>query len=97
MATYAKLRDGSWGVRVQGGGVEPGETVTVTKKSGETKVERIGRVLWNGDGISLCTLAASQPRYNSGCRDDAAVYCYGPCPVTGLKCCAKNGPCHDCQ
>ena len=24
-------------------------------------------------------------------------YCGYPCPVTGLKCCPENGPCHDCQ
>lgn len=24
-------------------------------------------------------------------------YCGYPCPVTGMKCCPKNGPCHDCE
>lgn len=24
-------------------------------------------------------------------------YCGYPCPVSGKKCCPKNGPCHDCM
>lgn len=30
-------------------------------------------------------------------RGHAEGYCGYDCPVTGLKCCPKNGPCHDCQ
>jgi len=56
--TYTKLRDGSWGVRAPAS-TKAGDTITVTKKSGETKVERVERVLWTGDGIALCALAPS--------------------------------------
>lgn len=24
-------------------------------------------------------------------------YCGYPCPVSGLRCCPENGPCHDCE
>ena len=51
-ATYTKLNDGSWGLRVSCGPVAPYATVTVTKKSGETKVETVGQVLWTGNGVS---------------------------------------------
>ena len=37
MATYTKLHDGNWGVRVQGGSAKAGDRVTVSKKSGESK------------------------------------------------------------
>lgn len=57
-ATYTKLKDGTWGVRVNGT-ITAGATATVTKKSGETKTEKIGRVLWTGNGVSLCSVAAS--------------------------------------
>lgn len=55
--TCTKLRDGSWGLR--GANLTPGATVTVAKKSGETKTETVGRVLWTGNGVSLATIAGS--------------------------------------
>lgn len=49
-ATYSKLRDETWGVRMEGASVPPKgttATVTVTKKSGDTKVETV-TILWCG-------------------------------------------------
>lgn len=60
-ATYTKLRDGSWGVRVEGK-TAVGQTVTVMKKSGETKQETISRVLWTGEGIALCAIVSDTAR-----------------------------------
>lgn len=77
-ATYSKLRNGDWGVRVQGTATV-GQTVTVRKKSGETKAERIASVVWVGNGISLCTVERSatsrrsQSSRSGRCRD-----CRGP-------------------
>ena len=65
-ATYTKLRDGSWGVRVTGAAVKAGDRVTVTKKSGESKVEVIDRVLWTGNGVSLCSVRGSGAPARSG-------------------------------
>jgi hypothetical protein len=56
-ATYTKLRDGSWGLRVTGGAPEPGAAVTVRKQSGETKTETVGRILFSGNGVVLATIA----------------------------------------
>jgi hypothetical protein len=61
MASYTKLRDGSWGVRTEGRVVE-GLVVTVTKRDGSVKTETIGRVLWTGADqttgrtVSLCSI-----------------------------------------
>lgn len=79
MTTYTKLRDGSWGLRVNSGQtVKSGQSVTVTKKSGETKAETVGKVLWTGNGVTLATIAQSNSNSNysprssrgtwSGCR-----------------------------
>jgi hypothetical protein len=69
MNTYAKLRDGSWGVRVQGAAAS-GDVVVVTKRDGTSKTETIGRVVWTcrasarptaSDGapeFTLCSIAA---------------------------------------
>jgi hypothetical protein len=45
MNNYAKLTDGTWGVRCDDDDVEPGDTVTVTKKNGATKHEVIGAIV----------------------------------------------------
>jgi hypothetical protein len=63
--TYTKLRDGSWGIRTTEA-VTAGQTVTVTKKGGETKQETVGRVLWTGDGITLATVVETAARPGKG-------------------------------
>lgn len=58
-ATYAKLKNGNWGVRVVGSACE-GQSVTVAKKSGETKIETIGKIVWSGNGVSLCAISTGE-------------------------------------
>lgn len=73
-ATYTKLKSGNWGIRVQGE-AKAGDYVSVTKKDGTTKTERIERVVWTGNGISLCAIKRAggygrSRRYGSdGLRD----------------------------
>ena len=42
-----------------------------------------------------------QRQYESGRpvlrKNSQVYYCGYPCPVTHLKCCEANGPCHDCM
>lgn len=57
-ATWALLRDKSWGIRVQGT-VTAGSVVTVTKKDGTTSTVTVGRIVWQGDGVTLATAASS--------------------------------------
>jgi len=108
MATYTKLRSGEWGVKVQGT-TEAGKNVVVTKKNGDTKNARILKVIWTNGKVSICAIARNNGRSNGyvpAKRDSRGYvtqrghhegYCGYDCPVTGLKCCPKNGPCHDCQ
>lgn len=56
-ATFTKLNSGEWGLRVTGISVSSGSTVTVTKKDGSSENKTIGKVLWSGNGVSLCTIA----------------------------------------
>ena len=55
VASYAKLSDGSWGVRVPGA-VAAGATVTVETKGGSRKTETIVAVLSTDDRGSLCSV-----------------------------------------
>jgi hypothetical protein len=57
-ATYTKLRDGSWGIRVTGKPIA-GETVHVTLKSGATKLVDVAKVLWSDDKLALCSIAGA--------------------------------------
>ncbi len=71
-ATYTKLKDGAWGVRVAGLAVV-GQVVLVSKRDGSSETETVAAVLWTGiarDGMeaSLVTIAASAARARSGGR-----------------------------
>ena len=57
--TYTKLRDDSWGIRAEGVTLTSGQVVSVTKRSGESKKETVGKVLWTGDGITLATITVT--------------------------------------
>jgi hypothetical protein len=71
IATPAKLRNGSWGARVQGAATV-GQTITIQTKGGKTWDATIEAVLWSGDGVSLCSTRSASPaprpsaRYSSG-------------------------------
>ena len=61
MATYSKLRDGTWGIKVEGE-AHQGCAYSVTTKAGATKHETVQKVLWTGADtrtrkiVSLCTI-----------------------------------------
>jgi hypothetical protein len=51
-ATPAKLRNGSWGARVQGA-VAKGDAVTITAKSGKSWTATVDAVVWTDGQVSL--------------------------------------------
>jgi hypothetical protein len=85
MATYTKLRDGSWGIKGQG--VQEGQTVLVTKRSGENVHERVGKILWQGsDGTVIATLA-SGASVSTARRTAKAMF------ASSRKACRTGGNC----
>lgn len=87
--SYAKLPDGSWGIR--GKGLVTGRKVTVTKKSGETADETVSVILsTDADGIALASvIARPKPAGRSGGggrRYDAPVKGCGECRRLGHMC-----------
>lgn len=64
MASYTKLRDGSWGVRVEGKATV-GMSVDVTKRDGSVKRETVSAVKWTGQDrdtgrdVSICAVVPS--------------------------------------
>lgn len=105
MATFTKLQSGDWGITVNGKAAV-GQTVTVQKKSGETKTVTVSKVVWSGNGKSICAIEGRRDGYIPARRNSRGYvverghyegYCGYDCPVTGRKCCPENGPCHDCE
>lgn len=101
-ATFAKLNSGAWGIRVQGP-VAVGDRVLVTKKNNTTSLQTVVRVVWTGNGASLCEIAQSAraasspvPRRSScsscSCMDDC---CRNGCRCHG-DCNCKGGQVYDC-
>ena len=97
MATWQKLKDGSWGVRVAGS-AKAGESVRVTKKSGESQEVVISRVVWSGDGVTLCSVgqasstgtSRSTSRHRGGCKGCGGAIVNAPHHR------AMDGYCGDC-
>lgn len=54
-ATFTKLKDGSWGLRVTGS-AKAGDSVTVTKKDGSKSTKKISRIVWSGNGAHIAEM-----------------------------------------
>jgi hypothetical protein len=64
--SYTKLKSGEWGIRAESA-LTQGATVTVTKKSGETKSEIVGTKVWtDGKGVWLYAIAPAPAARTSG-------------------------------
>ena len=80
-ATPAKLRDGSWGARVQGT-VKQGDVITITTRAGKTWDATVSRVVWSNDDVAICATGKvggsshSAPRHTS--RSGCARCCETP-------------------
>lgn len=53
-ATFSKLKDGSWGLRVSGK-VKAGDTVSVTKKDGSRQTKKVAKVIHSSDDSTIVT------------------------------------------
>ena len=56
--TFAKLRDGGWGVRGPAALVRPGAAVRIARRDGAVVIGTVAQVLSVRDGTALATLAA---------------------------------------
>ena len=53
--SWGKLRDGGWGVYIEGR-ASPGESVVVNKRDGSSSTVVLGRKVWEGNGKMLFTV-----------------------------------------
>jgi hypothetical protein len=77
-AKPAKLKDGTWGARVDGSAAV-GDEITITANNGKTWRARVRAVLWTGEGVSLvATQSLDRPAGSSPRRKQrGARYCEG--------------------
>ena len=74
-ATWYKLKDGTWGVKIRHDG-QPGEEVTVTNKKGDSKQVFLNARVAKFDDAQLWSISDS-PRAN---RSETASPTYGSPP-----------------
>jgi len=94
-ATPTKLRDGTWGARVRGTAAA-GDTVTITTATGRSWDAQITRVVWSGEGVSICATSsldrgASRRGMGPGHGRAAHVAGYAPYCTDNESC-----GCYDC-
>lgn len=102
MNTYTKLKDGSWGLRIEGSAT-PGQTVSISTKGGAVKTEIVGAVLWTGKDnktkqtISLCSKSEGSLAKSYRRPGDGGPRGSQPCYMCGSYYCegARGGLCED--
>ena len=98
-ASPVKLRTGAWGAKTDSP-VAEGDTIEITTRSGKTWEAQVEKVIWS-DGqvciVATASAARAATTRTSPARATYNNYCGYPCPVSGRRCCARLGPCHDCQ
>lgn len=94
-ATPAKLRDGSWGARIEGAAA-PGDTLTITTKAGKTWQAKVTRVVWQGEGVALVATVSldSAPRAAAPAAKRRKTGWEG---IRGGRCRECGGPIKDCS
>jgi hypothetical protein len=87
-ATWTKLRDGSWGIRVAGP-ARQGESFEVRSKDGRISLATVARVVWTNGEVTLAAVyhfpKASAERCTCSCHRGGGSPCgdcrFDECPV----------------
>ena len=100
-ASPCKLQSGAWGAKTKTK-VQEGQIVTITTRGGKSWEVRVTQVVWSDGKATIvatesCDRPVVQPTYRPAAQDHYAEYCGYVCTVSRRRCCASNGPCHDCE
>lgn len=90
-ATPTKLRNGSWGAKVQGT-VRTGDTVQITARSGNSWTATVQKVVWSGEGVAIvATESTDRPRSRN--YDPDRFNGYGAARGGYRRACKTDGNC----
>ena len=79
-ATFSKLKDGSWGIRVTDGVVKGGDEVRVSKKDGTKTTVRVESILSEKEGVLLCSIRGDRPSAQTrDCWECGGAFTYAEC------------------
>lgn len=101
-----KLRDGTWGAVVERMGIGRGDVIQVTTAAGKTWQAAVERVVWSGDGVTICaTRSLDRPERHGGQNGDGSERLgsgSGRGTWTGCRCGSveeyeRPGDCRSCQ
>lgn len=84
-ASPSKLRSGEWGARVDGD-VKPGDTITITTRSGKSWDATVSKVIWQGEGVTLVATGpgtTARTSRHTGRRRYPRVECCRACGGNG--------------
>lgn len=74
-ATFAKLKNGEWGVRVEAFSVVPGQTITVSKRDGSNDTVEVDAILHHGDEVYLCSIKKKAKSVNRSASGQVCAEC----------------------
>ena len=99
-ASPTKLQSGAWGAKVQSETVQAGDTVTITTRAGKSWDATISKVLWTGDGVSICATESNGSSSSRPRRRGRSCACDDDCCASGCRCDShcncQGGPIYDC-
>lgn len=79
-AKFVKLHNGRWGIEVDGH-VSAGQPIAVTKRNGDKKKVKVGRIIWGGKDrnsglpLSLCTIQREPTHEDDRLDTDGQLAC----------------------
>ena len=65
-ASFTKLKSGAWGIRIVGAAPAEGAKIVVAKRDGSRDTVVVERVVWQGDGVVLCSIGPKPRDGGSG-------------------------------
>jgi hypothetical protein len=102
MATFAKMKDGNWGIRGNGAAPAPGAIVNVRKADGSSSTVTVAAVVGKfSDGNWIASIVKSAPSGSARPASSAPRYvkASGKCRQRGCSALAKpgkDGMCNEC-
>jgi hypothetical protein len=84
IATWTKLKNGDWGLRISGGApVRPGMTVVAVSRDGRKSDVAVSRVVWSGNGVTIAAVRGQGEGRSQGHEQHRRSGGWGRCEACG--------------
>lgn len=96
-ATPLKLKNGDWGARVNSDSVQVGDIVRITTRGGKSWEAEVLKVIWSGNGISICATQSLGGGSSAGYRAPRRGVTPTGCPCGSVVEFSKPTDCWHCR